>query len=508
MTAGTGTVLELVRAQAARYPEAPAVRHRAQAVSYRELWDRATALAARLVQRQAGPGQLVGLAADRSPDLVIGLLGILLSGSACVPVDLAWPAARLSYMLDDAGVRTMVGDAKAIASLPLAGRVAEPVRAASPEPSWPATLPAVSRDDLCYVLYTSGSTGAPKGVMQEHACLTTVVEWQCSDSACGPGSVTAQYAPISFDVSFQEIFSTLASGGTLVCLEESERADAARLWEVIRSERIARMFLPYAALETLALFGRLAAWPADLREIMSVGEQLKCTPQIRALFARLPGCRLINQYGPTETHVATCYHLGENPDDWPVLPPIGQAIAGTQLAVLDQDAEPVPAGEAGELWIGGSSVARGYRGRPELTAERFINRGGTRWYASGDLVRLNGAELEYLGRMDDQVKVLGIRVEPGEVEAALMSHPAIASAAVVAAGSSASTKVLVAFLVTANGEADVQEIRDYLGARLPAPMVPTRFERITRLPVTPTGKIDRLALQALARKRAVTQVSP
>jgi amino acid adenylation domain-containing protein len=405
-------------------------------------------------------------------------------------------------MLEDAGVQTVVCDDAGLSRLPLAGRVAEPVRAPGPRTGRQPALPAVSPGDLCYLLYTSGSTGKPKGVMQEHECVVNMVRWQCGDSVCGPGSATAQFSPISFDLAFQEILCTLAAGGTLVCLEDSDRTDAVKLWEIIRDEKIARLFLPYAALEALALFGRQAVAPADLREVISAGEQLKCTRQIRALFSRLPGCRLVNQYGPTETHVATCYHLDANPESWPVVPPIGHAISGTRLAVLDDDRRPVPPGEAGQLWIGGPSVARGYWRRPELTAERFVSREGTRWYASGDLVRAAGPELEYLGRMDDQIKVRGTRIEPAEVEAAMMSHPAVGSAAVVAVGSSASTKVLVAFVASADGGADLAELRDYLADRLAPPMVPTRFEHITELPVTPTGKVDRLALRAIAGDRS------
>ncbi len=496
MTAAAPTVLDLIREQVGLRPDAVAVRHREKSLSYQGMWDRAVAVATEL-QRRDHAGATVALAAARSAEAIAGLIGILLSGSACLPLDTSWPPLRLEFMLDDAAAAAVVGDASVLASLPLADRTAIPLAAVGSGAGGPAAAPpAVGPGDLCYVIYTSGSTGQPKGVMQEHGCLANLVRWLRADSVCGPGSATAQFAPISFDVSFEEIFCTLASGGTLVCLSEADRADAQGLWEFLRREQIARLFLPFVALETLALFGQTAEVPDALREVINAGEQLKSSAPIRAMFARIPGCRLINHYGPTETHLATAYRLGADPADWPALPPIGAAIAGIQLAVLDEDRKPVPRGVPGQLWIGGPSVARGYWRRPELTAERFVREGDTRWYATGDLVREGEDGFDYLGRIDDQIKVRGMRIEPGEVEAALMSHPAIRAAAVVAFGASASTKMLVAFVVTEEDRVTAAALSGYLAQRIPPMMVPTRFERVSRLPLTPSGKVDRRALRA------------
>jgi amino acid adenylation domain-containing protein len=496
ITPSGGTALDWIGEQVRLRPAAVAVRHNGRNLIYRDMWAKAGVLAADLIGRDLAPGSVVALSAARSAGLTVGFLGILMSGSACLPLDPAWPHSRLEFMLDDADVPAVVGDAPALASLHLAGRAAVELGGAGPIPSGPCAPPYRARpDDLCYLIYTSGSTGQPKGVMQEHRHVASITRWQCADSLAGPGDVTAQFAPISFDVSVQEIFPTLAVGGTLVCLNEADRADPSRLWDVLREERIARLYLPFAALETLALFSGAASPPAHLREVITAGEQLKCSDPIREMFSWLPHCRLTNHYGPTETHVVTRHHLGGDPASWPMLPPIGSPVRGARLAVLDEAGRPVPDGEQGQLWVGGPPVARGYWRRPELTAERFAVRDGARWYLTGDLVRVAGTELEFLGRIDDQVKVRGIRIEPAEVEIALMTHPAVRAAAVVAVGPSASSKVLVAFVEAAN-EAPLAGLREYLGARLPDSMVPTRFERLSRIPRTPSGKADRRALQA------------
>lgn len=499
-TVSARTVLDMISEQARLRPGVAAVRHNRTVLSYGDLWERSAALAAELVSHDAGYEQLVGLSARRSAGLIVGFLGILMSGSACLPLDPAWPIRRLRFMLEDTGAQLVVGDEPALACLPLDGLTGIVIDAGRPAAPNLAAVVRAEADRLCYVIYTSGSTGQPKGVMHEHGFLASVVRWQCADSGCRPCEATAQFAPISFDVTFQEVFSTLASGGTLVCVDDAVKAEPARLWRLLSEANIARLHVPFAALETLALFGG-GTVPPGLREVISAGEQLKCTAAIRAMFTRLPGCRLTNHYGPTETHVITCHHLDGDPESWPELPPIGIAVRQGRLAVLDEQDRPVTPGEPGQLWVGGPPVSRGYWRRPDLTAERFCTRDGTRWYATGDLVRISdpdrpgGPEYEYLGRQDDQIKVRGTRVETAEVELALLAHPAVRAAAVVPFGASASTKILVAFVV-GMGEDGLDTLRDHVAARLPDGMVPTRFERVAGLPLTPTGKVDRGALRS------------
>ncbi|HEU0079576.1 MAG TPA: AMP-binding protein, partial [Longimicrobiaceae bacterium] len=316
---------------------------------------------------------------------------------------------------------------------------------------------------------------------------------------------TLQFASISFDVSFQEIFSTWASGGTLLVVPEEVRTDMARLARFLADARVERIFLPFIALQHLAEAAEAEGIvPGSLREVVTAGEQLRVTEPIRRWLGRIPGCALVNQYGPSETHVVTALSLGGEAEAWPPLPSIGAPVANTQCYVLDRGLRPAPVGIPGELFLGGDSVARGYLGRPELTAERFVPdpfalRPGARLYRPGDRARwLAGGELEFLGRTDQQVKVRGFRIEPGEVEAALEAHAAVGQAVVVVREDAPGDRRLAASLVGAAGETvpGGAELRAFLSARLPEYMVPAAFVAMDALPLTPSGKIHRRALRA------------
>jgi thioesterase domain-containing protein/acyl carrier protein len=349
------------------------------------------------------------------------------------------------------------------------------------------------------VIYTSGSTGQPKGVTLGRRALANLLAWQCQDSRAGPGWRTLQFTPLSFDVHFQEFFSTWATGGTLVLIDEESRADPARLLATVEREEIARLFLPFVALQTLAQTAcQRRRYPACLREVITAGEQLQITPALRDFFTHLPGCTLHNHYGPSETHVVTAHTLGGDPASWPLLPPIGRPLPGVQVQVLDGNGRPAAEGEAGELHLGGVALADGYHNRPELTAERFVDRAGGRFYRTGDLVRrLAGGDLEYLGRLDDQVKVRGHRVELGEIEARLREHPAVAQCAVALHHGPQEGRRLVAYWVPQRaGETAVAPLREHLRLRLPEYMVPAAFVPLASLPLTPSGKVDRKALPA------------
>jgi amino acid adenylation domain-containing protein len=376
----------------------------------------------------------------------------------------------------------------------------------------------VRADDLAYILYTSGSTGRPKGVAMRHGALAALIRWQIAINTPGNRSGTGrtlQATSPSFDVSFQEIVSTWAAGGCLVLISEEERRDPAALLARLRAERIERLFLPFVGLQQLAEAARgtaLATLPGTLREVVTAGEQLRITPAVAELFARLPGARLHNHYGPSETHVVTSFTLEGDPASWPALPPIGRPIAGARAHVADLDGRPAAVGAPGELLLGGDLLARGYLDRPELTAERFVpdpfatepaQEPGARLYRTGDLARWRpDGELEFLGRIDAQVKIRGHRVEPGEIEAMLEAHPALAAAAVVVQeqrpGDLSGHKRLVAWVVPADGKAteeiDPRELRRHLAERLPDPMVPSVIVSAPSLPLTPSGKVDRRAL--------------
>lgn len=504
----SGTALDLIAQQARLRPNEPAVVHDGTTVSYRDLWLRACGIAGLLADQGVGPGHVVGLAARRSADLVAAVLGILRCGAACLPIDQEYPQQRLRFMLSDSGASVVVGHTDVLKRIVPAELTTVSIDGLADLAERPLgadrELPMPCQSDACYIIYTSGSTGTPKGVVQEHRSVINLVCWQRQQSTCGAGTRTAQFSPISFDVSFQEIFCTLATGGTLVCINEADRRDPTRLWQVLARESVHRLFLPFVALETLSMFAdQLAPERIVLREVITAGEQLKCTAPLRAFFQRVSSCRLVNQYGPTETQVVTSHVLGLDVSQWPLLPPIGPPIWGVRVHVLDADLRPVPTGEVGELWVGGALLARGYWQRPDLTAQRFVpefDPEGTqpigRAYHTGDLVRVTPAgELEFVGRADDQIKIRGIRVEPGEIEAVLMEHPDVLAAAVVSRGRSSSDRVLVAYVVGISDRQRLATLRAHVRERLPETLVPARFQPIDKLPLTPSGKVDRHKLQ-------------
>ncbi len=498
-------VHELFEAQARRTPDAPAVTSRQGSLSYGELDRRANALARRLRAQGIRAESRVGLCVDRTVESMIGVLGILKAGSAYVPIDPAYPAHRIAFMLSDARVSALVATGSALEQLP-------PVEAPivrlddAQAPAGAALEHEVAPDNLAYVIYTSGSTGTPKGVAMPHRPLFNLVAWQLRQSRMGPGSRTLQFAPLSFDVSFQEMFSTWGSGGTLVLIEEDSRRDALQLLEHLRAQEIHRLFVPPLMLRELASVAGGEALP--LQEVVTAGEALQITPAVARLFASQPGCRLINQYGPSETHVATASPLEGPPSSWPALPSIGRPIGNARIYLLDETLEPVPIGIPGALYIGGEAIARGYLDRPSLTAERFIpdpfsGSQGARLYRTGDVARfLPDGALEFLGRNDDQVKLRGFRIELGEVETALKAHPAVKESAAVVRRSPAGDPRLIAYVESEPEAVSSGELRRFLRERLPDYMVPSLIEVMTPLPRSPNGKLDRRALPEPQTDRA------
>jgi amino acid adenylation domain-containing protein len=506
------SLVERCERQARRAPAATAVRDGGVHLSYGELNRRANRLAHRLRASGAGPEARLALHLDRSAALIVAILAVAKAGGACLPLDPAHPPGRRRQLLADADpLLVLAGPREAgdplFAGRPVvtvvddeqdciqASRVGAELDSARVEAS---STPTPERDDagLLYVLYTSGSTGSPKGVAMGRGALANLVAWQIERSSSG--ARTLQFAPATFDVSFQEIFSTLGAGGELVLAPEEARRDPAALLRLLIEIEIERAFLPVVALEGLA--AAAGPFPAALREVVVAGERLRITPAIAAFFRRLPGCRLDDQYGPTEGHVVTAGLLTGPPDRWPALPPIGRPVAGVRIHLLDPAGQPVPAGVAGELLLGGAAPARGYLGRPDWTAERFVPdpfaaSPGARLYRTGDLARRRAdGVLEFLGRIDDQLKIRGFRVEPGEVEVALCRHPAVRQAAVVARDAR-----LVAYVVaTSPPPAD---LRAFLARDLPEPLLPATYVFLPSLPLTASGKVDRRRLPEPGRTR-------
>ncbi len=509
-------VHQLFEAQVLRTPETLAGVYDSRRFTYLELNRRADQLAAHLQTLGVGPDVLVGLCAERSIETVVGLLAVLKAGGAYVPLDPAYPAERLAFMIEDAQVAAVLTQTKLLSNLP-------PTRAQKiclDTWNWSARQvathnapiggrPVPTPDSLAYVIYTSGSTGRPKGVAMVHHALVNLLSWHERVLPLALGERTLQFTSLSFDVSFQEHFSTWCGGGTLVLMSEELRRDPVGLWRYLREQQISRLFLPFVALQQLAeAASDSPEVPTTLREVITAGEQLRITPKIRALFNRLPEARLHNHYGPSETHVVTAYTVGRDKSAWPTLPPIGRPIDNTQIYLLDAQLQVVPVGASGELYIGGDGLARGYLDRPDLTSERFVadpfNPGaGARLYRTGDLARyLPDGNLEFLGRADDQVKIRGFRVELAEIEAVLSQHPAVRGCAVSAHGSDGE-KRLVAYLVSQPGQTLVSTaLRDFLKARLADYMVPAHYLVLNELPLTPSGKVNRRALPEPAFSRA------
>ena len=497
-------VHQRVAAQAVHTPGAVALELAGERLTYAEVEARANRLARRLAALGVGPDSRVAVCMERSPELPIAVLSVLKAGGAYVAIHPCYPADRIQYMIRDSGAAVLITTSDVAALLPAVEatvlRLDEEAERIACEPAVPLDV-AVDADNLCYVLYTSGSTGIPKGAALPHRALANLLRWQV-ERATGPAAArTLQFASLCFDVSFQEIFGAWTTGGTVVLVDEETRRDAERLLAYLRDERVERLFLPFAALQNLAEVAEGAdARLPYLREVVTAGEALRSTHQLRAFFRVNPGVRLDNHYGPSETHVVSAYRLGEDPDEWPLLPPIGAPIDNVRLYVLDAALRPVPLGVRGEVYAGGACLARSYLGRPALTAERFVPdpfsaEPGARLYRTGDRARWTaGGELEYIGRTDFQVKVRGFRVEPGEVEAALGEYATVRAAAVTVRGEGAE-KQLVAYVVPVDGAVvSPAELRAHLAGRLPDYMVPSTWVALESMPLTPSGKVDRRAL--------------
>jgi amino acid adenylation domain-containing protein len=498
-----GLVTEWFVAQAERTPTATAVGYESQSLTYGELDDRSNRLARYLRKRGVRRGSRVGLCVERSPEMLVGLLGVLKAGGAYVPLDPDYPADWLAYMLRDADVSVLLtldrqpptllpGD------LPVVRLDAD--RPAIARESAGAPRVALSGDDLAYVIYTSGSTGRPKGVQVSHRNLahSTHARFLYYEE---PVTAFLLLSSVAFDSSVAGLYWTLCQGGKLVLPGAGDRLEPVRLARLIATEGVSHLLcVPslYAMLLEEAPPGTLEG----LRAAVVAGEP--CPRDLPAKHReRLPVTGLYNEYGPTEATVwSTVHDCTRGEGQGPV--PIGGAIADTQVYVLDREGEPAPIGVSGELFVGGEGVARGYLGRPGLTAERFLPdpfgpEPGARLYRTGDLARWRGdGVLEFLGRADDQVKVRGYRVELGEVEAALARHPGVREVAAVVRGVSAGGDGrLAAYVVPSNGQAPSgAELRRWLRERLPEYMVPSGFVALEELPRSPNGKVDRKALPA------------
>ena len=511
-------VHQLLEAQADRTPDAVALELAGDRLTYRELDGRANQLAHHLRALGVGPEAPVAILLERTPEMIVALFAVLKAGGAYVPLDPASPGERLLSILDDSAARVLLTEQKLAAPLLDGGAAAareglrvvrvdvERESVARQSAERPGNL--VTPDGLAYVIYTSGSTGAPKGVGVQHRSLASYTATACEAYGLSYVDRVLQFASISFDASAEEIYPCLSRGATLVLRDEQMLGSPSRFLRACRDAALTVLDLPTAYWHELALgLGREGLeLPPSVRLVIIGGE--RALPERFAQWRERVGgrVRLVNTYGPTEaTIVATsCELLGPSAEEaeWRELP-IGRPVLNAETYVLDRRAQPAPVGVAGELYIGGEGVARGYLGRPDLTAEKFMPHPfgatpGSRLYKTGDRVRyLPGGHLEYLGRLDQQVKVRGFRIELGEVEAALYADPSVRDALVMLREDAPGEKRLVAYVVLDEGQAaTVSDLRGFLGRSLPEYMIPSAFVLMKELPLTPSGKVERRALPA------------
>ena len=500
-------VHEAVRQQGTIRPNRPAVIDQSgHAIDYAQLCARSQHLAQRLQQLDIKPDDRVAIWMDRSVDFIVSILGVLEAGAAYVPIDTSFPEERVLLILDNSGARVLITDLEACEKVRTKLTVITP--SCSELNSTSEAAPRLDPDNLAYVIYTSGSTGVPKGVAMSHRGLSRLIDWQLDD---GPkGLTTLQFTPVCFDVTLQEVFSTLCSGGTLVLAAEDWRRNPKLLLSELAEKKIERLFLPYVALQPLAKAAESGgARPQTLQHVITAGEQLIVTEAIAAFFRGAPECRLENQYGPTEAHLVTSFNLPVDSAAWPKVPPIGAAVTDVNLYILDEKLDRVPAGAPGELYVGGDGLARCYVNAPDLTAERFLpnpfsTTDGARMYKTGDVVRVNDEGLlDFVGRADQQIKVRGFRVEPAEVELAITNHPLVQQAAVRLQTVADDVNVLVGYVVTGGNSLTALDLSGYLEKSLPDYMVPSRFVFLESLPLTSTGKVDQQKLSELTVTPAV-----
>lgn len=487
---------QLFEAQVARTPDALALAGENEQLTYSQLNRRANQAAHYLRGRGVGPEVLVGICLSRSVEMVVGQLGILKAGGAYLPLDPSYPPERLSFLLEDSDVSLLITQPHIVETLPRIG--AEIVSLDGPEiERQPAEHcdNVVTAENLAYVIYTSGSTGRPKGVEVTHGNLLNLVWWHRNAFAVSTDDRATLISSVGFDAAVCETWPYLSAGASLHLPNEVTRRSPEQLRDWLVNNEITVSFLTTALAERMMDF----EWPVStaFRILLTGADRLRRYPSPKLPF------RVVNNYGPTECTVLATSGFVPAGGCAEVLPTIGRPIENAQVYVLDETLKQVPTGEAGELYIGGACVARGYLHRTDLTAEKFIrdpfsDRPGARLYRTGDVGRyLSNGEIAYLGRIDDQIKIMGYRIEPNEIVAALDRHPSVRASVVVAREEANREKHLVAYVVSNSASPlSADELRRFLGNELPEYMVPAVFVQLAELPLSENGKIDRSALPA------------
>ncbi|HEX7314774.1 MAG TPA: amino acid adenylation domain-containing protein [Pyrinomonadaceae bacterium] len=522
---GSHCLHQLFEQQAARTPAAIALAYEDERLTYAELDSKASRLARLLSMKGVGPDVVVGLMMERSVEMVVALLAVLKAGGAYLALDPQYPAERLRFMLEDASVSLLLTQQQLFDSLPdgITGRDVEVIRVdaelvneeLSPDESGgDAGDGGVTPEHLAYVIYTSGSTGRPKGVAVEHRQLFNYVSSIVERLDLPAGGSFATVSTLSADLGNTMVFPSLCTGGSLHVISQERLANPDALAEYFNKQQIDCLKIVPSHLEALLSAQR----PEQVlpRRRLVLGGEASHWGLVERVRELAPACSIFNHYGPTETTVGVLTHRfdGETDSARAATLPLGRPIANARVYILDAHARPVPVGVAGELYIGGNGLVRGYLGRPALTAERFIpnpfaSEPGARLYRTGDLARhLPDGRLEYLGRVDHQVKIRGLRIELGEIEAALRSHASVREAVVTACEEAPGHKRLVAYVVPDRRQTiETEELRAHLAERLPRYMVPSAFITLDSFPLTPNGKIDRKALPAPELAQAISEKS-
>ena len=490
-------VAQLVAKHAASAPDSLAVKAGAESLSYGELELRSNQLAEHLVSLGAGPESVVGILLERSPELVIASLAVLKAGAGYLPLNPATPADRLAFMLQDSGLSAVITNDGLAGSL---GAGSWKVIKVDGDRERIASYPGCGVDAvadaslLAYVIYTSGSTGQPKGVEITRGGLASLVAWHLRAFQVTSSDRASLLASIGFDATVWEMWPYLAAGASVHIPDDAVRQQVEPLRDWLVEEKVTISFVPTPLAEMLIQ----TEWPAAtaLRILLTGADTLHRRPPQGLPFT------LVNNYGPTESTVVATSGVVAPMGSETRQPSIGRAIDGTQIYILDEQMHPVASGTSGELFIGGASLARGYRSRPELTAAKFVtdpfSRGGGRLYRTGDRARvLPNGEIEFLGRFDDQVKIRGYRVELDEISSVLNSHPEVKASAVTVASMGGGEKRLIGYLVLDRAAQPTANVfREYLQRHVPDYMIPATFVRVNALPLTTNGKVDRAALPA------------
>jgi amino acid adenylation domain-containing protein len=502
------SVIEMFEQQMEECEDKVAVVYEEEQVSYRELNNRANQLANYLRRKGVGVDDAVGICLTRGIEMVVGVIGVLKAGGGYVPLDPAYPDERLRYMVEDAEARLVLTDqehrwieeagAEGVNVVIEREQIASSSRS-NIDSEWSKAMKSNARgESLAYVIYTSGSTGRPKGIGMPHKAMANLIEWHYETLM--RAARTMQYASMSFDASFHEIFAALCSGGTVYVVKEEVRTDVEELMRYVTEREIEKMVVPVVVLQQMGeRYKKEEESLRSVREVISTGEQLQITRAVREMFKEKRGMRLHNHYGPSESHVVTWEEMGEDVEEWESWAKIGRAISNSEIYIVDDWMREVGIGREGEVLIGGECLARGYVRKPELTAEKFIpdergRREGGRVYRSGDDGRRDaGGKIRYKGRRDNQIKVRGYRIEKGEIERVMSEVRGVEEAAVEVRENRRGEKQIVGYIVRRE-EVEEREIREEMRKKLPEYMMPVVIVEMEKLPLTTNGKVDRRAL--------------